>query len=272
MIKFASRLMTKHPTYMKFFHLMPALVLLAGCAGQKADAPTWAEEFNGNEIDWSVWSKIPRGNPAWQIHMSDCEDCFELRDGCLVLKGIVNPGIEGDDSPLLTGGVWTHGKKSFGYGRLEICARIGEAQGAWPALWMMPQAGEPMLENEYGGEIDICEKLNFDDIAYQTLHTRYTLTDTTGHVHGATGPIRRNEFNVYAVEHYRDSIKLFINDICTLNYKRQSELDPLQWSFDKQFALYVDMQVGAPWPGEARLEDLPVEMEIDWIRYYEFPE
>lgn len=235
-------------------------------------APTWSDEFGSDEIDWTVWSKIPRDVHHWSIHMSDYDGCYEMRDGCLVLKGIVNPGIEGDDAPLLTGGVWTVGKHSFGYGRLEIRAKIGEAGGAWPALWMMPQGGEPSLENEYGGEIDICEKLNFDDHAFQTLHTRYTLNDTTGHVHGGRGSIARNEFNIYAVEHYRDSIKLFINDVCTLNYKRQPELGPLQWSFDKKFALYVDMQVGAPWPGEAKLEDLPVEMAIDWIRFYEYPE
>lgn len=253
----------------KLVIIASAVILSVGC-GQKETTPTWAEEFNSESIDWEVWSKIPRGKSNWNIHMSDYDGCYEMRDGCLILKGVVNPGIEGDDAPLLTGGLWTMDKKSFGYGRLEIRAKIGEAQGAWPALWMMPQRGEPHRDGEYGGEIDICEKLNFDDIAYQTIHTAYTLSDTTGHVHGSTGPIERNEFNIYAVEHYRDSIKLFINDICTLNYKRQPELGWQQWSFDKQFALYVDMQVGAPWPGEARLEDLPVEMAIDWIRFYEF--
>lgn len=252
---------------------LASLAMLAGCTSEPEEiVPSWAEEFDSDEIDWTVWSKIPRGVSPWCIHMSDYDGCYEMRDGCLILKGIVNPGIEGDDAPLLTGGVWTMGTRSFGYGRLEIRARIGEAGGAWPALWMMPQKGEAYLENEYGGEIDICEKLNFDDFAYQTLHTAYTLNDTTGHVHSGTGSIVRNEFNVYAVEHYRDSIRLFVNDVCTLSYKRQPELGPLQWSFDKQFALFVDMQVGAPWPGEARLEDLPVEMAIDWIRFYEYPE
>ena len=70
-----------------------AVILLAGGCGPGDKVPTWAEEFNGNEIDWSVWSKIPRGTPHWQIHMSDCDDCFEMRDGCLVLKGIVNPRV-----------------------------------------------------------------------------------------------------------------------------------------------------------------------------------
>lgn len=103
------------------------LILLASCTSEPK--PTWSEEVDGAEIDWTTWSKIPRTNPgpAWKIHMSDYDGCFELRDGCLVLKGIVNPGLEGDDSPILTGGLWTKDKKSFGYGRLEIRAKIGEA-------------------------------------------------------------------------------------------------------------------------------------------------
>lgn len=79
-----------------------ALVLLASCATETK--PTWSEEFNGDEIDWTTWSKIPRTSPgsAWKIHMSDYDGCFEMRDGCLVLKGIVNPRLEGDGSPDLT--------------------------------------------------------------------------------------------------------------------------------------------------------------------------
>ena len=146
--------------------LIIALAVFAACAtGPEEPVPTWSEEFNSGEIDWTVWSKIPRNKYPWCIHMSDYDGCYEMTDSCLILKGIVNPGIEGDEAPLLTGGVWTVGKKSFGYGRLEIRAKIGEAQGAWPALWMMPQSGEPYMENEYGGEIDICEKLNSDSFA-----------------------------------------------------------------------------------------------------------
>lgn len=265
----------------KSFLLAAALVLFAACA-PKAPVPTWSEEFNGEEIDLNVWSKIPRGKPAWQWHMSDYDGCYEMRDGCLILKGIVNPGIDGDDAPLLTGGVWTKGKKSFGYGRLEIRAKIGEAQGAWPALWMMPQDGEPRLENEYGGEIDICEKLNFDDFAYQTLHTSYTLKQGYNdpyQEHGSTGGIDPEDFNVYAVEHYRDSIKMYINGVNTLTYKR-IDFVPYggevtgreQWTFDRLFDLRLDMQVGGSWPGEPVLEDLPVKMWVDWVRFTPFEE
>ena len=39
---------------------------------------------------------------------------------------------------ILGGGPYTAGKKAFGPGRIEVCARMTQAQGAWPAIWMMP--------------------------------------------------------------------------------------------------------------------------------------
>lgn len=248
---------------------MAAFIAFSGCTSRRQTSPTWAEEFDAAEFDTTIWSKIPRGGGGWWVHMSSYDGCYEMRDGCLILKGIVNPGVPGDDADLLTGGLWTIGKKYFGYGRLEIRAKIGEAGGAWPALWMMPKTWNITTDDPYWAEIDICEKLNFDDFAYQTLHSNYTQSHPDEQ-HSATGNILRNEFNVYAVEHYRDSIKLYINDICTFCYKKRPELGLEQWNFDQEYALFVDMQVGSPWPGEAVLEDLPIEMAIDWIRFYEF--
>ena len=258
--------------------ILPALaaVMLGSCT--RAPRPTWAEEFNTGCIDTTVWSKIPRGGGGWWLYMSPYDGCYEMRDGCLILKGMVNPGIEGDDAPYLQGGLWTKRKKTFGYGRLEIRAKIGEAQGSWPALWMMPECWQdvnthPLTEAEkYWAEIDICEKLNSDDFAYQTLHTNNDAADNAvGRVHGGKGNIHRNDFNVYAVEHYRDSIKLFVNDSCTLCYRCNPEMGKKQWNFDQKYELFVDMQLGGSlWPGEVNPDDLPIEMAIDWIRFYEF--
>lgn len=54
----------------------------------------WEDDFNGTSFDTATWSKIPRANPEWARHMSDNEACYEMRDGNLVLKGIVNTDLE----------------------------------------------------------------------------------------------------------------------------------------------------------------------------------
>lgn len=282
---------------MKKIAFIAAALLAIACSTEVK--PTWSEEFDGNSINPEVWSRIPRGTAHWQKHMSDtAPGLVEVRDGMLHLRGVANPGIEGEgDVPLLTGGIWTVGKKSFGYGRIDIRAKIGGAHGAWPALWMMPVPGndpdaeDPFWDQFHQGdvklgkyaEIDICEKLNYDSIAYQTVHSTYTLTsealgiDEKVQKHGATGAINPADFNIYSVEHYKDSIKLYINDVNTLTYVKKTEgpdFDQIparaQWTFDKEFSLYMDMQVGGPWPGDPLIEDLPIEMIIDWVRYYEF--
>jgi len=253
-------------------------------------SPTWSEEFDGDTIDSAVWSKIPRGRSPWNWHMSDCDSLFQISDGVLTLRAIVNPGIPGDTASILTGGVWTVGKKSFGYGRIEICAKLEGTGGGWPAIWMMPAEDNSDPEDEFWkdyprwrnyGELDICERLNFDEFAYQTIHTSYNLTNNGDPYQSksATGAINPDGFNVYAVEHYRDSIKFFINNTNTLIY-RKMETTPdgtpipvkAQWTFDREFTLFIDMQVGAPWPGPAVPEDLPAAMYIDWVRFFEYPE
>ena len=82
-----------------------------------------------------------------------------MRKGKLVLRGIVNQTLPNDTAPYLTGGVYTKGKKAFSDGRIEICARLNAAKGAWPAIWMLPENAKWPS----GGEIDVMERLN-DDI------------------------------------------------------------------------------------------------------------
>ncbi len=57
-------------------------------------------------------------------------------------------------------------RNCFTGGRVEVCARLQAAKGAWPAIWMLPEKAEWPK----GGEIDIMERLNHDRIAYQTTH------------------------------------------------------------------------------------------------------
>jgi len=281
---------------MKRYSLFLVMVLtaIAACAPVQTGGPTWTEEFDGDTIDEAVWSKIPRSPGPWCWHMSDYDSLYQMGDSKIALRAIVNPGIPGDTASLLTGGIWTKDKKSFGYGRLEICVKLDGTGGGWPAIWMMPASDDSdpddpvWKEFTYGrnyGEIDICERLNFDSFAYQTIHTTFNLGKPDGEggdpyqEKSATGEIKPDDFNVFAMEHYRDSIKLFVNDVNTLTYRKMSEAPdgtPIpvqaQWTFDREFWLFIDMQVGAPWPGPAVLEDLPAAMTVDWIRFYEFPE
>ena len=116
------------------------------------------------------------------------------------------------------------------------------------------------------------ERLNNDSIAYQTVHSHYTfnLGIKDNPKQGSTGVIDPNDFNTYTVEMYADSLVFFINDTRTFAYPRIETDKEGQYPFnDSQFYLLLDMQLGGSWVGAVDSEDLPVEMEIDWVRFYQ---
>lgn len=227
----------------------------------------WEDDFNKGVLDTTIWSRTTRGTSDWDNTQSDDERCLTFRDGCLVLRGIVNDNPN-DPAEFLTGGVWTRDKKAIQPGRIEIRARVGKAQGAWPALWAMPFDRSVPWPN--GGEVDIMERLNGDSIAYQTVHSYYTyvVNKNSGNPpHGGSGAIDPDGFNVYGVDIETDSIVFHINGIQTFTYRRDPALDDEGGFpyFCPQYLL-MDMQLGGKWVGKVNPEDLPVEMEIDWVR------
>ena len=99
-------------------------MMIVSCQRQSQWQLVWEENFNGTELDTTVWSMIPRGKPDWQNTMSYDERCYEISNGLLILRGIINENFQKDSSPYLTGGVWTKDKKSFTRGRMEIRAKL----------------------------------------------------------------------------------------------------------------------------------------------------
>lgn len=239
---------------------------IIACSSPKWEL-AWEENFDqAGSFDETYWSKIPRGTSDWNNYMSDYDSLFAVQDGKLILRGIVNNVLPGDTAPFITGGVFTKDKFSFEpEGRVEIRAKLFGARGAWPAIWMLPQVGKW----PDGGEIDIMERLNGESIAYQTVHSRYTHTPGIKEpLSGSTGAIDPNDYNVYSVELYNDSLSFYINDTHTFTYPRVETDIAEQFPFVKPFYLLIDMQLGGSWVGAVGAEDLPVEMWIDWVRYY----
>lgn len=249
--------------------------LFASCTEQRENSAkasktgwelVWEEDFEGNEIDYTTWSKIGRGLSDWNNYMSDYDSLYEVKDGNLILRGFVNNVLPNDTAPYITGGLYTKGKKTFGEGRVEIRAKLNGAKGAWPAFWMLPEDEEW----PYGGEIDIMERLHYDSIAYQTIHTHYTQNlKINNPPKGTTHPIDPDGYNTYAVEKYIDSLKFYINENLTFVYPRIETDKEGQFPFNEQeFYLLIDMQLGGSWVGAVDPETLPVEMYIDRVRFY----
>lgn len=227
----------------------------------------WQDNFRGWHFNKKSWSKIPRGKSDWNRHMSDFDGCYDVKRGKLILRGINNTQCPNDTSRFLTGGLFTKGKRHIKFGKVEVKAKLQAAQGAWPAIWLLPENAK--WPN--GGEIDIMERLNHDTFAYQTVHSYYTyvLKHTHEPPHGGTGSINPEDYNIYAVEILPDSLVFSINGKHTFTYPRIDTNKKGQYPFGTPFYLLIDMQIEGSWVGKADPNQLPVEMYIDWVKMYE---
>jgi beta-glucanase (GH16 family) len=225
----------------------------------------WRDEFDQKRLDATKWTSCERGTADWDDTMSRDPRCIEVKGGVLKLNGFVNTDTKNDRAPFLTGGVKSQGKFEFHHGKLEVRARFKSAQGAWPSIWLLAP-GDRWPE---GGEIDIMEHLNFDDLVYQTLHTPYTENSKPKRTDNyVTARINRKDFNTYGVEWDSDKVRFFVNGVATFAYHRIPNKGPSQWPFKRPLFIILSMQIGGEWVGPARPAHYPAHMEVDWIRVY----
>lgn len=229
----------------------------------------WKDEFNGKRLNPKSWTRYTReGGSDWDRHMSGLDSLCIVKNGILQLWGINTPKGCDDNRPFLTGGVGSKGLRSVKNGRFEVRARFDCAQGFWPAIWLMPDAEMPWPS---GGEIDIMEHLNYEDIAYQTVHSSHTYYNhQPKSKNSLTTPIDKDSFNIYSVEISDSEITFYINNTKTFTYSRMEPTPEGQFPFaDHPFYIILSVQLGGSWVGKVNPNDLPVKMEIDYVRVYE---
>ena len=115
------------------------------------------------------------------------------------------------------------------------------------------------------------ERLNHDHIAYQTTHSYYThiLGIKDNPPHGGINKINPEEYNIYSVDIYPDSLVFAVNHRHTYTYPRIDTDKEGQFPFYQPYYLLIDMQLGGSWVGAVDPKELPVEMWVDWVKYYE---
>jgi beta-glucanase (GH16 family) len=245
----------------------------------------WEDDFKKGALDTSTWSRIGLfETPKWKVPVEkwrEVNNCFryitatddrvvQFDNDNILLKGIINPdSLKGDPRPYLTGGIYSWKKFAFQYGRIEIRAKLDQAYGMWPAIWML--SDKDIYPNQHNGEMDIMEKLNHDDFAYQTTHNHYTITlKQTEPKKSTTAKIDTTGYNVYSVSWYPDKLVYAINGVKSYEYPKVPGAGTFQWPFDQPFYLIIDQQMEHEWPGKiTRPYELPISMTVDWVRLYQ---
>ena len=235
--------------------------------------PTWKVIFEDNFEDNTLnssWSNCPRRTSDWNKYIENNAQTLEVKNGLLMLRAIVNPDKSENAVAYLTSGIKTERKVNIKYGKIEVRAKFSKTgEGAWPAIWMMPEdqsSGWPGC-----GEIDIMERLNSDNIFYQTVHSHYvtTLGIKNDPVYSKKVSFSTNEFNTYGIEWYEDRISFTFNGTVTFTYPKIVTTKEGQWSFDKPFYLILNQAAGGGWPGSVNPSHLPFEMQVDWVKFYQ---
>ena len=269
----------------KTFIILCIWSIIVGCSQEKKEDDTsskekeewklvWEDDFNRDDIfATGIWSKIwgcPTSKADWCKTMNHDPSLFEIKDGNLILLGKPRTDPTKHKTPYITGGVTTQGKKYFQNGRLEIRCKLEAHQGAWPSLWMVPDATWPT-----GGEIDIVERLNYEPFVHHTVHSTYTQAGKKDKSKRtppstATAPINPDDYNIYAVELDTDEVRFYVNGKQTFSYARVPEKESEgQFPFNRPYMLRIDMQLGGKWVGEVKPFTKPVRMYVDWVRFYQ---
>lgn len=230
----------------------------------------WEDDFEQQgPPDPAKWSFAGRKSPDWACYCADTTATAFVQNGQLHVRGIRNRD-PGDTARYKTGCIQTKDKFSFRYGKIEVKARLSKGKGSWPAIWLMPQ------HSKYGGwpdsgEIDIMEQLNRDTIVYQTLHSHHVdkQQQKKNPVYSATAGFIQDEYNIYGLEWYPDRLDFFVNGRKTLSYPKLAGADFRQWPFDQEYYIILNQALGGNWVGTVQDEDLPVQMQVDWVRVYQ---
>jgi beta-glucanase (GH16 family) len=223
----------------------------------------WADEFSkkgppdSDKWMFSPWHKLCENNDKVSF----------VKNGTLVLKAIKDTSKKGEK--YCAGCIETRSKMDFFYGKILVRAKFTGGRGSWPAIWLKPV--NPKLRGYWPkcGELDIMEHYNNDSVVYHTIHSYNRSVNKRG-VPGwtAKASINLDKYNVYGMIWGRDSIIMTVNGDITFTYPRIDSMGVNEWPYDVPFFLLLNMTLNEK-PGLIRDDDLPFEMKVDWVRYYE---
>jgi beta-glucanase (GH16 family) len=171
----------------------------------------------------------------------------------------------------------TQGLFSFQYGRLEVRAQVPEAQGFWPAAWLL---GNNIATVNWpaSGEQDVLERVNaagIPDWNEGSVHgTGFTGTSLGARYNFPAGQTAA-QWHTYGMIWSPKSVKYYVDDPTQpyANYTPASlnGLSGAVWPFDAGQSNFIilNLAIGGNWPGPPdATTPFPSEMLVDYVRVY----
>ena len=252
----------------------------------------FADEFDGGTLDREKWVTV--GPDFWvnneqQMYVDDpavinfMQGVEGAENGVLMLRPVFNPGLDPSkdrNAPFVSGRIESKGKFDFTYGRAEARIRMPDAEGTWPAFWLLGNGKWPET-----GEIDIMEYVGEKDWIGVALHGP-GYSGETPLVNKFFFPegIDVTDWHNYAVEWTEDKIEFLVDDHVTYRVTRPMVENYGKWRFDNPKHLILNFAVGGAYPVKTngirkpyvgvpqetvdKIKTGTVAMLVDWVRVY----
>jgi beta-glucanase (GH16 family) len=173
----------------------------------------------------------------------------------------------------------TQGLFSFRYGRLEVRAKVPEAQGFWPAAWLL---GDNIATVNWPacGEQDVLERVDAagtPDWNEGSIHgTGFTGGTGLGQKYFFSSTDTASaQFHNYGMIWSKGSVAYYVDDsthpYVTFTPASLNGLSGAVWPFDggQSNFIILNLAIGGSWPGNPdTTTPFPSEMLIDYVRVY----
>lgn len=245
----------------------------------------WGDEFNSEKMDSKRWSNHPRYGSTWNRFIAQSTEGKKLvnrfEDGCYNAYCIQTPADmttgSDKDTEMISGAIYTAGKFTFHYGKIEARVKTNPHAGNFPAFWLMPatnaEGGWPN-----SGEIDVWEQINAANQAHSTIHSAWG-NKTKGQPTQAS-PAKTHAYNsdatqwhVYALEWDEEELRFYVDGVHHFTYANKHFSDANysekeSWPFYKDFYVILNQSVGdGSWASKPD-KSYEYKTQFDYVRAY----
>ncbi len=172
----------------------------------------------------------------------------------------------------------TQGRFSMQYGRIEFRAMVPEAQGFWPAAWLL---GNNIATVNWPacGEQDVLERVNaatVPDWNEGSIHgTGFTGGSGLGTTYNFPSLQTAAQWHTYGMIWSKGSVSYYIDDYthpyATYTPASLNGFSGAVWPFDSDQSNFIilNLAIGGDWPGPPdATTPFPSEMLVDYVRVY----
>lgn len=237
---------------------------------------TWADEFNDvdgaglNPTYWNYETGCICFNGETVCYTNSNTNVRHNGAGDLLIIAKAETGSCGQ--PFTSGRINTQGKLSQLNGRWEARIKVPDAQGTWPAFWLL---GEDINTVDWPacGEIDIMEAV-WGDISknHGSAHgPGYNGGNAITNSIDVSPATLKDDYHIYAIEWTTDSIRYFFDGIKFHEFSRADADNIGTWAFDTEMFIILNVAVGGSWPdtyGQPAAVEFPDTMYVDYVRVY----